>query len=76
MRTLIVKDAPHRVVEFGDLQRAVLHQPGEVLQVGAAGHIHIEARVQGAKGGVTPVTSESLNHEIANRHGVADDETL
>ena len=70
------ENGPHGCVDVGQLQCAVLDEPGEVLRVGVAGHVHVEARTQRAEGRVAPVAGEALDDEVPDGHRVADDEAL
>ena len=68
------ENGPHSRLDVSQLKRAILDQSGEVLHVGVAGHVHVEARTQRAEGRFAPVAREALGDEASDGKRVADDE--
>src|SRR5688572_30144708 len=70
------KNGPHRGIKISLLQRAIFHQLGQILEIGVAGHIHIEACCQGTSSSFTAITGKTLRDETRNSKGIADDKAL
>ena len=70
------ENAPHGGIDVSQLECAVIDQGGEVIGVGVAGHIHVQASIQGTESRVATITSKALNDQVADGEGIADDEAL
>ena len=70
------QDRPYRRVDIRHRQGAVLNQPGEVVQVGVAGHIHVKPRCQGTVSRVAIIAGEALGDQVCDGKRVADHEAL
>ena len=67
---------PDGVVDLGHRESAVVDEPGEILRVRPARHVHVDAGMQCTVRGIAPVAGKSLDHKVADGHRVADDEAL
>ena len=66
----------HSRIELGFFHFAGVDQAGQILRIGEAGHVHVEAGVHGFEGCVFGILGVAMGLQCADGPGIGDHETL